>query len=218
MANEIQIVTLSAAPQHGSFKLTFEAEETGSIAYDADAAAIQAALEALSTIGSGNVSVTVDGLVITIEFAGALASTDVSAVSVTANTLGRNTVETLSLDGIPASGAVGVRKTGIGAFGNIEYNHSAATAETTLEGAGYPASLSVSGASIESFTLTTPEDVTLELNGAGTFQDTEENPLTLTYTKTQAYSAVTATPSTQQNGSDGGSPSSRSYLMLLGVG
>lgn len=69
----------------GSYKLSFEGQETGAIPYEASHAAVQAALEALSTIGSGGVSVTQgqfgspqDHL---ITFAGALAATDVKAIA-----------------------------------------------------------------------------------------------------------------------------------------
>lgn len=45
------------APSAGTFTLTFGAQTTGALSYAAAAAAVQAALEGLSSIGSGNVSV-----------------------------------------------------------------------------------------------------------------------------------------------------------------
>lgn len=201
MANEIQSITLSAVPQHGYFKLTFESEETGEIAYNASAATIQAALEALTTIGSGNVSVSVDGLVITIEFVGALGFTNVTDVTVTANTMGRNTVETLSLSAAPASGNVLAKESNNVSWATLPYT---GFTDSDLEfGGGYPSSLNVSGDWYPSgYTLTTPENVTLSIVASDT-ADAESNPLTPLYTKVQAYSAVTATQSTLQNGSLG---------------
>lgn len=202
MANEIQLITLSAAPQHGYYKLTFQSEETGEIAYDANAATIQAALEALATIGSGNVSVTVDGLVITIEFIGSLANTDVTAITVSANTMGRNTVETLSLNGIATSGSVSAKESAAGTYGSLAYSADNTEIENVLETRGYPTELVSSGAPISSgtVTITTPANVTLALEDGGSFTNVDSEPLTLTYTKTQSYAAVTATPSTEQEG------------------
>lgn len=56
--NEIQTVTITGSPTGGSFTLTFNAQTTAAIAWNATAAAVQTALQALSTIGAGNVSVT----------------------------------------------------------------------------------------------------------------------------------------------------------------
>jgi hypothetical protein len=59
--SEVQTLTVTGSPTGGSFKLKFRDRMTASIAYNADAAAIQSALEALSTIGTGNVAVTGTG-------------------------------------------------------------------------------------------------------------------------------------------------------------
>jgi len=55
-ANEKQQVVVDASS--GNFTLTFDGEETASIAYDANAAAVLAALEGLSNIAPGDVVVT----------------------------------------------------------------------------------------------------------------------------------------------------------------
>lgn len=57
--NEIQTVTLTDATA-GTFTLTFDGQTTSTIAYDATAAAVQSALEALSNLDSGDVTVTGD--------------------------------------------------------------------------------------------------------------------------------------------------------------
>jgi RHS repeat-associated protein len=59
--NEVQSVgwTTSAYSMTGTFTLTHNGQTTSAIAWNADAATIKAALEALSTVGAGNVAVTV---------------------------------------------------------------------------------------------------------------------------------------------------------------
>jgi hypothetical protein len=70
-------LTLGAASA-GTFTLTFNGSTTAGIAYNANAAAVDAALELLSTIGTGNVTVTgsdLPGGTQTITFTGPLANT-----------------------------------------------------------------------------------------------------------------------------------------------
>jgi hypothetical protein len=73
-ANDVQSLTLIGAPTGGTFTLTFGNQTTGSIAYNATAANVQSALEALTSIGSGNVICTGGPLpnAITITFQGTL--------------------------------------------------------------------------------------------------------------------------------------------------
>lgn len=54
--NEVQTLTIGGSPTGGSYTLQFGIE-TAEIPYNADAAAIQAALESLQPIGAGNVAV-----------------------------------------------------------------------------------------------------------------------------------------------------------------
>lgn len=56
--NEVQTITISGTPTGGDFTITFDGEETDAIAYNANAAAVQAALEALSNVNEGDVTVT----------------------------------------------------------------------------------------------------------------------------------------------------------------
>lgn len=53
-----QQIRFSAAPTSGTFTLTFEGQTTSALAFNATAAQIQTALQALSTIGAGKVDVT----------------------------------------------------------------------------------------------------------------------------------------------------------------
>jgi hypothetical protein len=56
--NEVVTLTEATNITAGTYTLTFGGQTTAAIAWDATAAQVQAALEALSTIGTGNVSVT----------------------------------------------------------------------------------------------------------------------------------------------------------------
>lgn len=56
--DELQSVTITGSPTGGVFTLTFGAQTTTGIAYNAAASAVQSALQALSSIGSGNALVT----------------------------------------------------------------------------------------------------------------------------------------------------------------
>ena len=107
--NEKQTLTMYGTPTGGTFALTFSGQTTGTIAHNADAVTIQAALEALSNIAPGDVVVTggaLPGTPIVIEFAGTYALTDVPLL--TANTSGLTggsifaTVSTTT-PGVPAS-------------------------------------------------------------------------------------------------------------------
>ncbi|HEX7059192.1 MAG TPA: hypothetical protein VF176_05005 [Solirubrobacterales bacterium] len=88
--NELQTLTLDSAVTSGNFKLRFTTPSpdnttatTGNIPYNATAADVQGALEALTNIGTGNVVVTGGGgQPWTVEFKGArFADTDVSTLA-----------------------------------------------------------------------------------------------------------------------------------------
>lgn len=83
---EAQRVTITGAPTGGTIQLTFNGQQTGTIAWNATAATVQTALQALSTIGAGNVTVTGGpgpGTAWTITFTGTLAVTDVAQMTAT---------------------------------------------------------------------------------------------------------------------------------------
>lgn len=54
---EVQTVTITGTPTGGTFTLTYAGQTTAAIAYNANAAAVQAALEALSNLDTGDVAV-----------------------------------------------------------------------------------------------------------------------------------------------------------------
>ena len=101
-ADEAQRLTTSGIPAAGStFTLTFNGATTTDIAFDATAADIDTALEALPTIGAGNVAVTggpMDLGQVNIRFTNAYAQTDVPAIFVnnalmTGGSVQRTTIE-----------------------------------------------------------------------------------------------------------------------------
>jgi hypothetical protein len=55
---EVQTVTITGGPAGGTFTLTYSAQTTAGIAYNANAAAVQSALEALSNLAPGDLVVT----------------------------------------------------------------------------------------------------------------------------------------------------------------
>ena len=71
--DEVQTLTPSAAPASGSFKLKLDGWTTTALAYNASAAAVQAALNALPNIGTSGVAVTLasETGVYTVTFSGA---------------------------------------------------------------------------------------------------------------------------------------------------
>lgn len=78
--NEVQTVSFPYTPTGGTFTLTFNGQTTAAIAYNATAAAVEDALELLSSIGPGNVSCSggsLPGTAITATFIGSLGNTDV---------------------------------------------------------------------------------------------------------------------------------------------
>lgn len=103
--NEIQTVSIAGGPTGGTFTLTYDGQTTAAIAWNATAAAVDAALEALSNIGAGNVICTgppPPGTAITVEFTGALAGQDVALM----------TIDTTNLTGGAPVGSVAETTTG----------------------------------------------------------------------------------------------------------
>lgn len=85
--NEVQTVTVSGSPTGGSYTLSFAGQTTGAIAYNANAAAIQTALEGLSNVGDGNILVGGTGPY-TATFRSALGQRDVPQMTATSSLTG----------------------------------------------------------------------------------------------------------------------------------
>lgn len=80
--DEVQTVTITGSPTGGAFTLTFGAQTTSNIAYNASASTVQTALQALSSIGSGNATVTGSaGGPWTVEFTGTLGNASQSLLT-----------------------------------------------------------------------------------------------------------------------------------------
>ena len=108
--NEVQTVTVTGTPTGGTFTLTFGGQTTAGIAFNATAAAVDAALEALSSVGAGDVAVTgAAGGPYTVTFTGALAGTDVGAITADGSGLTGGTTPSVTV----ATTTAGVQ-TGVG--------------------------------------------------------------------------------------------------------
>lgn len=87
--DEVQTVTVTGTPTGGTFTLTFDEQTTAAIDFDATAAEVQAALVALSNIGTNDVSVSGDaGGPFTVTFGGTLADSNVAELTATASLTG----------------------------------------------------------------------------------------------------------------------------------
>lgn len=109
--NDIQTLTLYGNPTGGTFTLDLDGQSTSGIAFSATAGDVQTALEALSNIGSGNVSCTGGPLPsssVTIEFQGTLASTNVSQL----------TADPSSLTGVTVYASITETTKGVSAIGS----------------------------------------------------------------------------------------------------
>lgn len=80
--NEVQTVTITGTPTGGTFTLTFGGHTTTAIAFNAIASAVQSALVALTSVGTGNVLVSGSaGGPYTVTFQGILAGTNVAQMT-----------------------------------------------------------------------------------------------------------------------------------------
>lgn len=79
---EVQTATVTGGPTGGTFTLTYDGQTTAPIAYNADAAAVEAALVALSNISPGDVTVTGNaGGPYTVTFGGSKYGVNVSQIT-----------------------------------------------------------------------------------------------------------------------------------------
>lgn len=95
--NEVQRLTITGTPTGGTFTMSFNGQTTAAIAYNATAAAVQSALEALSNIAAGEVACTggpLPGSVVDIEFRNGLGKQNVSAMTTTDSLTGGTTPAT----------------------------------------------------------------------------------------------------------------------------
>jgi hypothetical protein len=105
--NEVQTATITGTPTGGNFRLTYSGQQTATILFDAVAGAVQTALEALSNIGAGNVSVTGGpgpGTPYVITFQGDLSGTDVALITATHTFTGGTSPDIAVVSTTPGSG------------------------------------------------------------------------------------------------------------------
>lgn len=100
-ANHVQTITVTGTPTGGTVRYAFDGQVTAAIAFDAAAAAVQAAFEALSNIGTGNVTVTGGpgpGTPWVLTFGGAMAAVPLPSITLYANSLtgGTNPTSTIA--------------------------------------------------------------------------------------------------------------------------
>lgn len=103
--DEKQTVTIDATG--GTFTITFGGQTTTALAWNASAATVQAALEALSTIGTNNILVTLASLVYTLTFRNALGRTNVAAVTTTPSLTGGAGTATVATSTAGSAGTPG---------------------------------------------------------------------------------------------------------------
>lgn len=103
-SGEVQTVTINGGPTGGTFTLTFRGQTTAPIAYNANAAAVQSALEALTTVGAGNVAVAGTGPY-TVTFQGALATGNQRPLTGNAGALTGGTNPSISIAETTAGGS-----------------------------------------------------------------------------------------------------------------
>ena len=109
--DEVQRAIVDASVTGGEYTLTFESQTTAPIPYNAAPGQVQAALEALSTIGAGNVSVeegSNGNRSYDVTFTHALGSEDVPSLSANSAGLSGGSVEAFTLtEGFAFSGHIG---------------------------------------------------------------------------------------------------------------
>ncbi len=212
-ASEVQRVGFTGA-YGGSFTLSFSGQTTGTIAYNASAATVLAALEALSNIGSGDVAVTQTVNTFSakewqVTFQGALASTNVAQITV--NTGGlmpfpgavQNTdvqggavdeVQTVTLASV--TGGTFTLRFATEETATIAYNAAAGTVETALEALSGIDNVAVSGNAGGPWTITFQGSLAgqnVPPLGVDSNSLTNANPLSLT---TYAYDDASRLTST----------------------
>ena len=98
-ANEVQSITTTGTPTGGTFTLSFKGYTTTPIAFDASAATIDAALEALSSVGSGGVTGAGGPLptAVTVTFANQLGNQNVPSITANAAGLTGGTTPTVAV-------------------------------------------------------------------------------------------------------------------------
>lgn len=119
--NEVQTIDLGSASA-GSVTISFDGETSGAIAFNATAAAVKAALVAMSNFDSADLTVTGGPFpaAVSLQFKGKYAGTDVAQITATPSGLTGGTVTiTTDTPGSPAAGQSAAATDGRGDLANI---------------------------------------------------------------------------------------------------
>jgi hypothetical protein len=76
--DEVQTVHINGSPTGGTFTLTFQGQTTAGIVYNASAADLKTALEALSNITAGDLTVILSGTTYTVTFGASVGGMDLA--------------------------------------------------------------------------------------------------------------------------------------------
>ncbi|MFY1588986.1 hypothetical protein ACN267_31350 [Micromonospora sp. WMMD734] len=107
-SEEVQTLTVTGTPTGGTYTLTYSGQTTAAIPYNATAAQVRTALEALSNIGAGNVTTAGGahpGTPITVTFTGTLANTNVAQMTANSGGLTGGSSPTVTPTTTTAGGA-----------------------------------------------------------------------------------------------------------------
>ena len=132
--NEVQSVTVTATG--GTFTVTFGANTSAAIAFNANASTVQTELERIPSIGVGNVAVTGVGSVANpyvITFQGALGNTDVAALTLNTGALTGGTATQATVTNGASLGGTYTLSFNAGTTAAINVGDSAASIQTKLE-------------------------------------------------------------------------------------
>lgn len=128
----VQSVTLTGTPTGGTFTLSFGGYTTSAIGYNASAATVDAALEALTSIGGGNVAVVAapGGSGWDVRFTGALADSYQTALTASGAGLTGGTSPGVSIATVNAGGDVGTAAEVVDPAGREHRTYSAHSIRT----------------------------------------------------------------------------------------
>lgn len=133
--SEVQTVTVTGSPTGGTFTLTWSGQTTSAIAYNATAATVRTALEALSNINVGDVTVTGNaGGPYTVTFGGQYLGDDVAQMTASGTSLTGGSTPAVGVATTTAGGAAGASD-GTQVFAGLLFTETAFNAGSTKCGA-----------------------------------------------------------------------------------
>lgn len=215
---EIQTVALTDGPTGGTFTITFSGQTTTALARNASGSDVQTALEVLSNIAPGDVTVVRTGagtqaspFVYTLTFAGAYLDTNVAEVTASGANLtgstvtvattvqgsgGADEIQTVELTDGPTSGTFTITF-GAGTTTPLAFNASGAAVKTALDALASVSTVSVvrSGAG----TQASPYLYTVTFDGA----ETHTNVASMTASGALLRNATVTILTTQQGNAAG---------------